>query len=142
MSESKNQRNDAAASPAHSSWIRSITRIALGLVGTAASLIVEEPNYSNLAARLLSTYIEKEVNNQDIYSFSQSIAGLVTLVVGLVVLFRLARRAMRRAIWRLRNRLIAAYLFIAVVPIVLLAATVLLAAPDVTILNPWLQPPR
>ena len=40
MSESKNQRNDAAASPAHSSWIRSITRIALGLVGTAASLIV------------------------------------------------------------------------------------------------------
>ena len=33
---------------------------------------------------------------------------------------RLARRGMRKAIWRLRNRLIAAYLFIAVVPIVLI----------------------
>src|SRR3989442_276689 len=43
-------------------------------IRTAASLIVEEPNYSKLAARLLSTYIEKEVKNQDIYSFSQSIA--------------------------------------------------------------------
>jgi sigma-B regulation protein RsbU (phosphoserine phosphatase) len=44
-----------------------------------------------------------------------------------VVLFRLVRLAMRKAIWRLRNRLIAAYLFIAVVPIVLLIAMVLLA---------------
>jgi ribonucleoside-diphosphate reductase alpha chain len=43
-------------------------------IRTAASLIVEEPNYSKLAARLLSTYIEKEVKNQDIYSFSQSVA--------------------------------------------------------------------
>ena len=32
---------------------------------------------------------------------------------------RLARRALRNLIWRLRNRLIVAYLFIAVVPIVL-----------------------
>src|SRR5689334_20830447 len=43
-------------------------------IRTAASLIVEEPNYSKLAARLLSTYIEKEVQNQDVYSFSQSIS--------------------------------------------------------------------
>jgi ribonucleoside-diphosphate reductase alpha chain len=43
-------------------------------IRTAAALIVEEPNYSRLAARLLSTYIDKEVQNQDIYSFSQSIA--------------------------------------------------------------------
>jgi ribonucleoside-diphosphate reductase alpha chain len=43
-------------------------------IRTAAGLIVEEPNYSRLAARLLSTYIDKEVQNQDIYSFSQSIA--------------------------------------------------------------------
>src|SRR3954464_10013981 len=40
MSESKNQRNDAPGSPAHSSWIRSIARIALGLVGSAASVVV------------------------------------------------------------------------------------------------------
>jgi ribonucleoside-diphosphate reductase alpha chain len=43
-------------------------------VQTAASLIVEEPEYSRLAARLLDTYIAKEVANQDIQSFSQSIA--------------------------------------------------------------------
>ncbi len=43
-------------------------------IRTAAGLIVEEPNYSRLAARLLSTVIDKEVRNQDIHSFSQSIA--------------------------------------------------------------------
>lgn len=43
-------------------------------IGTASSLIAEEPEYSKLAARLLATYIEKEVANQDIQSFSQSIA--------------------------------------------------------------------
>ena len=32
-----------------------------------------EPQYSFLAARLLGTYIDKEVQNQEIYSFSQSI---------------------------------------------------------------------
>jgi ribonucleoside-diphosphate reductase alpha chain len=42
-------------------------------IQTAASLIVEEPEYSRLAARLLATYIEKEVANQEIQSFSQSI---------------------------------------------------------------------
>lgn len=43
-------------------------------IRTAASLIAEEPNYSRLAARLLATVIDKEVQNQDIYSFSQSVA--------------------------------------------------------------------
>src|SRR5262249_31335406 len=37
-------------------------------------------------------------------------------------LFHLSRLAMRKAIWRLRNWLIAAYLFIAVVPIALILA--------------------
>src|SRR3954451_757630 len=40
----------------------------------AASLIFEEPEYSRLAARLLNQYVEKEVRNQEIHSFSQSIA--------------------------------------------------------------------
>jgi ribonucleoside-diphosphate reductase alpha chain len=44
-------------------------------IGTAASLIVEEPEYSRLAARLLATYAEKEVANQEIHSFSQSISA-------------------------------------------------------------------
>ncbi len=43
-------------------------------IQTAAGLIFEEPEYSRLAARLLNQYIEKEVGNQEIYSFSQSIA--------------------------------------------------------------------
>ena len=42
-------------------------------IQTAAALIAEEPNYSRLAARLLATFIEKEVRNQDIQSFSQAI---------------------------------------------------------------------
>ena len=42
-------------------------------IQTAASLIAEEPQYSLLAGRLLATFIDKEVQNQEIYSFSQSI---------------------------------------------------------------------
>jgi ribonucleoside-diphosphate reductase alpha chain len=43
-------------------------------IRTAAALISEEPNYSRLAARLLSTVIDKEVRNQNLHSFSQSVA--------------------------------------------------------------------
>src|SRR6476660_8112953 len=44
-------------------------------IQTAAALIAEEPQYGKLAARLLSTYIAKEVGNQEIHAFSQSIAA-------------------------------------------------------------------
>jgi ribonucleoside-diphosphate reductase alpha chain len=44
-------------------------------IQTASSLIIEEPQYSRLAARLLSTFVDKEVRNQEIHSFSQSIAA-------------------------------------------------------------------
>lgn len=43
-------------------------------IQAAAELIGEEPEYSKLAARLLAGYIDKEVRNQDVASFSQSIA--------------------------------------------------------------------
>ncbi len=43
-------------------------------IQTAASLIFEEPEYSRVAARLLNQFIEKEVRNQEIHSFSQSTA--------------------------------------------------------------------
>jgi len=43
-------------------------------IQTAASLIVEEPQYARLAARLLATYVEKEVRGQEIHAFSQSVA--------------------------------------------------------------------
>ena len=51
-------------------------------IQTSALLIAEEPEYSRLAARLLSNYVTKEVANQEIHSFSQSItagyrAGLI-----------------------------------------------------------------
>ena len=42
-------------------------------IQTAAALIAEEPQYSRLAARLLGTYIDKEVGTQEIQAFSQSI---------------------------------------------------------------------
>jgi ribonucleoside-diphosphate reductase alpha chain len=52
-------------------------------IRTAAAFIAEEPNYSRLAARLLATVIDKEVQNQDIYSFSQSVAlGQVQGIIG------------------------------------------------------------
>jgi ribonucleoside-diphosphate reductase alpha chain len=42
-------------------------------IQTAAALTAEEPQYSRLAARLLAMYIDKEVRNQDIMSFHQSV---------------------------------------------------------------------
>lgn len=42
-------------------------------IQTAAEMIGEEPQYSRLAARLLSGYIDKEVRGQGIASFSQAI---------------------------------------------------------------------
>ncbi|GAB3764808.1 ribonucleoside-diphosphate reductase alpha chain [Nocardioides ginsengisegetis] len=42
-------------------------------IQTAAEMISEEPQYSRLAGRLLAGYIEKEVRNQGIASFSQSV---------------------------------------------------------------------
>jgi sigma-B regulation protein RsbU (phosphoserine phosphatase) len=57
----------------------------------------------------------------------QFAAGVLMIVLGLVAAYQIARRLARRAIWRLRNRLIVAYLFIAVVPIVLILALVIFA---------------
>ncbi|WP_067510032.1 ribonucleoside-diphosphate reductase subunit alpha [Actinoplanes sp. TFC3] len=42
-------------------------------IQTSAELIGEEPQYSRLAARLLAAYVEKEVRNQGVATFSQSI---------------------------------------------------------------------
>jgi ribonucleoside-diphosphate reductase alpha chain len=42
-------------------------------IRTASSFMVDDPAYSKLAARLLSAYIDKEVEAQGIYSFSQAI---------------------------------------------------------------------
>lgn len=42
-------------------------------IRTAAALIAEEPDYSKLAARMLDTFMRKEVENQNVHSFSQSV---------------------------------------------------------------------
>ena len=44
-------------------------------IQTAAGVICEEPEYSKLAARLLAGFIAKEVANQNIHSFSQSVTA-------------------------------------------------------------------
>jgi ribonucleoside-diphosphate reductase alpha chain len=45
-------------------------------IQTAAGLIAEEPQYAKLAARLLGTYIDKEVRGQEVHAFSQSVTAL------------------------------------------------------------------
>ncbi len=57
----------------------------------------------------------------------QSIVGVLTILTALAAAFQWARHLLRQAIWRLRNRLIVAYLFIAVVPLILVVALVALA---------------
>ena len=49
-------------------------------------------------------------------------AGFGVVITGVWLVVRLLLRAARHAIWRLRNRLLVTYLFIAVVPILLVAA--------------------
>jgi sigma-B regulation protein RsbU (phosphoserine phosphatase) len=58
---------------------------------------------------------------------AETLFGLAGILLGIVALFRAVRRAMKKAIWRLRNRLIVAYLFIAVVPIVLITTLLVIA---------------
>lgn len=53
-------------------------------------------------------------------SWFTTLAGLGALMAGLWLAVRLIRLAMRHAVWRLRNRLIVTYMFIAVVPLLLL----------------------
>lgn len=53
-------------------------------------------------------------------------------IAGFLVAIRLARTGVKKLIWRLRNRLIVAYAFIAMVPIVLILVLVLVSAYGLT----------
>ena len=55
-------------------------------IQTAAGLIAEEPQYAKLAARLLATYIDKEVRGQEIHAFSQSVLTAQRLAIANVQL--------------------------------------------------------
>ena len=59
--------------------------------------------------------------------FWQALLALPTIVLGVASVYRTVGRVLRGAVWRLRNRLIVAYVFIAVVPVVLILAMVLVA---------------
>ncbi len=77
-------------------------------IQVAASLAFEDPNYSKLAARILSSFVEKEVSGQDIDSFSMSIIrsyelGLVNKRV--YDLVRKNKRKFNYAINKYRNDL-------------------------------------
>src|SRR5450432_789963 len=58
----------------------------------------------------------------------QTVAALAAILMGVVAIVKIGRMALRNLIWRLRNRLIVAYLFIAVVPIVLILAFMLVTS--------------
>lgn len=70
------------------------------------------------------------------YAVPASFVGLMVTfaawTAGLVVAIRLAKMGVQKLIWRLRNRLIVAYAFIAMVPIVLILALVLVSAYGLT----------
>jgi sigma-B regulation protein RsbU (phosphoserine phosphatase) len=54
----------------------------------------------------------------------RTLLGFAFLLVAMAVAFRFVRVAIRKSIWSLRNRLYVAYLFISLVPIVLILALV------------------
>ena len=58
----------------------------------------------------------------------QMATALSAIFMGVLAIVKVGRMAMRNLIWRLRNRLIVAYLFIAVVPIVLILALMLVTS--------------
>ena len=65
------------------------------------------------------------------YALPASFVGLLitfaTWIAGFLVAIRLARAGVKKLIWRLRNRLIVAYAFIAMVPIALILALVMVS---------------
>src|SRR5580698_6133674 len=65
-------------------------------------------------------------------SFIALLATFAAWIAGFVVAVRLARTGVKKLLWRLRNRLIVAYLFIAMVPIVLILGLVMVSAYGLT----------
>lgn len=72
-------------------------------IQTAASFMAEEPEYSLLAARLLSNYIEKEVSSQNIWSFSQSVEEGYSVGIINEQLFSFVKKHSRKLNHAVRN---------------------------------------
>lgn len=60
-------------------------------------------------------------------SLIASFITVATYILGVTVLIRFTRRHLKQALWRLRNRLIAGYVMVAVVPIALVALLIVSA---------------
>jgi sigma-B regulation protein RsbU (phosphoserine phosphatase) len=65
-------------------------------------------------------------------SLVELLATIAAWIAGFLVVIRLARTAAKKLIWRLRNRLIVAYAFIAMVPVALILALVLVSVYGLT----------
>jgi phosphoserine phosphatase RsbU/P len=85
-------------------------RRAIGWVGLAFLLL--------LAVRFFSARLGLQESR---------LLNLAVYVAGIGLALRLLRLAVRRGIWRLRNRLLAAYLFMAVVPVLLIGTLAVFA---------------
>jgi phosphoserine phosphatase RsbU/P len=64
------------------------------------------------------------LTNLHVFPGLSAIVGFAAFVLGAILFFRLVRYIARQSIWRLRNRLIVTYLFIGVVPVVLIVVLV------------------
>ncbi len=60
--------------------------------------------------------------------WTTAITGIAVVVTGSVLAFRYVRSGIRRAIWRLRNRLIVTYIFVGVVPVQLILLLVFIGS--------------
>jgi sigma-B regulation protein RsbU (phosphoserine phosphatase) len=54
--------------------------------------------------------------------------AFILYILGMIILFRVARRMISKTVWRLRNRLITVYLFVGLVPVVLIVMLAVLTA--------------
>jgi phosphoserine phosphatase RsbU/P len=61
-------------------------------------------------------------------SWTTELPGIALFVIGLILAFRYVRAGIRRAIWRLRNRLFVTYVFVGVVPVLLIVLLVALGS--------------
>jgi sigma-B regulation protein RsbU (phosphoserine phosphatase) len=86
--------------------------------------LVGWPEYAALAFLFLYLSVSYFLPESALVPF----LGLLLLFCGIWVAARWLRRALRTAIWRLRNRLLLSYVFIAVVPVLLLGILALFGA--------------
>ena len=116
----QSQTGREKGSPAWKPALKSLRwqSVARWLMDTAGTFLrrLGKPEKTFLVLLLLYVFITYTAPG----STFAAILQLVLILLGVWVLMRLARFGVRRAIWRLRNRLLMTYVFIAVVPVLLI----------------------